>query len=141
MNTVEQPVRDTEIACNLDVFDAEQRARHSSNAETLLTGARAVVETAAGYAFRLPADAATLQQAAAFVAAERRCCPFFRFDLTVRGGEDAAWLELGGSAEVKAYMRQELLVRLRGARPDLVPGAMVEPDIGGDGAGCRDAPG
>lgn len=139
MNPVKGPARDTGIACDLNVLDAEQRTRHAANAESLLTGAQAIVETPAGYAFRLSADTATLELAAAFMAHERRCCPFFRFDLTVRSDEDGAWLELGGSAAVKAYMRRDLLTRLQAARPDLVPDPIVQPDItaAGDGASRR----
>lgn len=109
------------IACDLGVFDADERARHETNAQAVLTSADAVNETAHGYAFRLAADPVTLQRVGAFIAQESRCCPFFRFDLSIQPGAGEAWLEISGSTEVKAYMTSELLGQLQRSRPDLEP--------------------
>ncbi len=101
----------TPIACDLGVFDADERARHQGNAEAVLISAQAIVETASGYTFQLPGDVATLQGIGAFIARESRCCPFFRFDLTVRPGDEQAWLEISGSAALKGYLAAELLAQ------------------------------
>lgn len=57
-----------------------------------------------GYAFRLPSDDRWIARAARFMVTERRCCPFFRFELVVESNGGPTWLRLRGGSEVKEYV-------------------------------------
>jgi len=72
---------------------------------------REVRELPDGYAFRLPADAKLLSRAGEWISLERRCCPFFDFELRWASGEETPWLRLTGSPEVKAFLAETDLVR------------------------------
>jgi hypothetical protein len=95
-STAEQPA-DLPVVCNMLAIPADQRASHEARANELF--GRAVVEQRDlpdGYAFRL--DAADYELAAAFVANERRCCPFLRFQLDLAPAGGPIWLRMTGAA-------------------------------------------
>jgi hypothetical protein len=87
-------------------LDAAARARRQALAARLHAMTREVRERPNGYAFRYPADA--LLAAAEFVALERRCCPFFRFDLALEPDGGPLWLAVRGPAGAKAFLVAEL---------------------------------
>jgi hypothetical protein len=95
------------IACDMTALDAAQRERqqvlmkkfHASLEET-----RALSD---GYAFRLPADAATILSAAEFITIERLCCPFLTFALEVGPAGSPLWLRLSGRAGTKEFIEAE----------------------------------
>ena len=62
-------------------------------------------ELADGYAFRLPPS--WLERAARWIAYERKCCPFFAFQMEVAGDGDV-WLRLTGPEGVKPFIVAEL---------------------------------
>jgi hypothetical protein len=99
------------FACNMSALSAAERLQHHQLAERLL-GAAAPVELDDGYGFRL--QAAALADVAAFVALERRCCPFFSFTIdlaSATGAEDGPlWLRISGPPGVKPFIRAELAV-------------------------------
>jgi|SRR5215213_5921426 len=66
-----------------------------------------------GYAFRLPADTATILDIAEFITIERLCCPFLNFELEIGPAGSPAWLRLKGRAGVKEFIEAEF-----GARPN-----------------------
>jgi hypothetical protein len=91
---------DLPVACNMQAIPAAQRASHEARANDLF--GRAVVEQCElpdGYAFRI--DAADYELAAAFVANERRCCPFLHFQLDLTPGGGPIWLRMTGGAGAK----------------------------------------
>jgi hypothetical protein len=101
------------VACNPQALSAEDWAEHRATSLRLFGELReATEELEDGYAFRFPA--AVLPLAAAFVERERRCCPFFRFHLTVPPAAAAITLRITGSPEAKAVIRAELLDRADG---------------------------
>ena len=53
---------------------------------------------------RLRFDADHLQRIAAVVDAERQCCRFLRFDITVEPDFGAVWLALSGPAGTKEFL-------------------------------------
>ena len=90
------------LVCKLDALTPAERARSA----TLLGELRgAMVERAElgdGWAFRLR-DGTSLAGVAEWIALERRCCPFFRFQLDVDGDAGPVWLRLTG-AGVKEFL-------------------------------------
>ena len=59
-------------------------------------------ETAAGVRLRLPADA--LSAVLETVDAERKCCRFLRFDITVEPDGGPIWLELAGPPGTREFL-------------------------------------
>jgi hypothetical protein len=101
-------MRDMPVACNPQALSAESWAEHQAMTRQLFGALReATEELDDGYAFRFPADAFPL--VAAFVEHERRCCPFFTFQLTVPPAGAALTLRIAGSAEAKAVLAAGLL--------------------------------
>ncbi|MQA89413.1 MAG: hypothetical protein GEU90_04150 [Gemmatimonas sp.] len=83
-----------EYACDASAIPREQRESHLSLTKWL---SGAVVERrglAEGYTYRLPA--AALVNITAFVANERRCCPYLGFELEPARGEAFVWLRVTG---------------------------------------------
>jgi hypothetical protein len=72
---------DAAPACDLTALGTA-RSRHRRLLVELLSEALASGETRRGWRLELPATGRTLRMAAAWVALERRCCPFAGFRLT-----------------------------------------------------------
>lgn len=89
------------IACNLG--ERGRAAREREFAGDLAPGIREVVGLADGYALRFPGEGDWADRLLAFVAAERRCCPFFRFELDLAPGHGPVWLRVRGDGGAKAF--------------------------------------
>ncbi|MAS36773.1 MAG: hypothetical protein CL610_22400 [Anaerolineaceae bacterium] len=92
--------REPTLVCDLTAIPTEARAAHAAASDALFGAVLEKQELEHGYAFRLPADSTVLAQAATFIANERLCCPFFRFQLDVQPG-GMCWLTLTGPDGVK----------------------------------------
>jgi hypothetical protein len=93
------------FACNLGALTKSERAAHERISAALLSSVEERKELKNGYAFRLPAS--SLVPAAQWVANERKCCPFFAFQIEVAGSGDL-WLRLTGPEGVKPFIVAEL---------------------------------
>lgn len=101
--------RRSPIACNLS---ADEAATWNAEMSGLLTDVEEVHELDDGYAFRYEgADGreARLRMLAAFVEGERRCCPFFHFEIVLEAEGGPLWLRLRGRSGVKEYIASELV--------------------------------
>jgi hypothetical protein len=98
------------FACNISAMTGEERARWSALLEQLDTQKQEVRETTNGFAFRFPADSATILSVAEWITYERLCCPFFDFGLQIENKTDAFWLSLTGGEGVKDFIRSEFRV-------------------------------
>jgi hypothetical protein len=96
----------TVFACNRAALDAAAQSRRQELAAHLQTTTQEVQERPDGYAFRYPAD--SFFAAAEFVALERRCCPFFRFQLDLAPDGGPLWLSITGEEGVKDFLLAEL---------------------------------
>jgi hypothetical protein len=101
-----EPTTDDTIACLLS--EREAAARGDFLARELFPGVEAVEELTDGYAYRFPGDDAWTANVLAFVAAERRCCPFFTFEVVFTPHDGPLWLRLRGSDAIKAFVRDNL---------------------------------
>jgi len=72
-------------------------------------GLEEVRELPDGYALRFPGTDEWLRRLAEFVAAERRCCPFFAFTLQFEPDHGPIWLSLRGPEGVKEIVASEFL--------------------------------
>jgi hypothetical protein len=107
MTVLPQPTPEVSLACEMTAIPAEQRAAHEALTGQLFSEAvLEVQELGDGYRFRLAASDYHL--VTAFITNERLCCPFFRFTLDVAPRAGPLWLTIGGSEEVKAFLKMEL---------------------------------
>jgi hypothetical protein len=102
---------ESQIACNLNALDKEQRRRHQSLTEQLHAATQETRELPDGYSFRLPSDEATIQRTAEWITLERRCCPFIAFGIDVDREGGPLWLSLTGREGVKPFLKAELGVK------------------------------
>src|SRR5262245_56553802 len=89
------------IICRLE--PGALRSRRDSLLPGLLARADRVDEIDAGYRLRF-ADAAQLLSVASVIDAERHCCRFLEFRLTVEAGGGAMWLEVTGPTGAKEFL-------------------------------------
>ena len=94
---------DLPIACNLS--EAELEARKEDITESMFSLYEQVDELPDGYAFKFPGDDAWAARLLNFVLEERKCCPFFTFDLTFEPKIGAIWLHLRGREDIKTFVR------------------------------------
>jgi hypothetical protein len=93
------------FACNMTALTSVERARHQDLSRALLAAVQEKSELRHGYAFRLPPSA--LLTAAEWVSFERKCCPFFAFQIEQPKDEGPVWLRITGSEGVKAFIEEE----------------------------------
>jgi hypothetical protein len=101
-----EPTTDDTIACLLS--EREAAARGDFLARELFPGVQAIEELTDGYAYCFPGDDAWTTNVQDFVAAERRCCPFFTFEVVFTPHDGPLWLRLRGSDAIKAFVRNNL---------------------------------
>ena len=101
------------IACDLTAIDEDQRELHKTSSEELFTSIIEWLELFNGYAFRIPSETKMIEKAGSFIAHERQCCPFFKFNLEVTPDGGPVWLKLKGNQEVKKYIKQNVIPQLK----------------------------
>src|SRR6476469_8261128 len=96
------------IACNPSAIKAVERDTHVTLSKEIFSSAtiQDVKELPDGYGFRLPLQTAMILKAAQYITNERLCCSFFTFTLVVN---DALWLHLTGTPEVKDVIKTDIL--------------------------------
>lgn len=105
------------LACVPGAIPAGDRRAHFALAARLFREAArdrrelpgGLPDAAEGYAFRFDADA--FDDAARFVANERRCCPFLTFALDLAPAGGPLWLRLTGPVGTRAFLEAELPLR------------------------------
>jgi hypothetical protein len=97
--------------CRLDALTKEQRTRHLALWKALQASRQEVRELADGYAISFPGDAKHLLDVAEFVSRERRCCPFFTFEVEVASEDKPLWLRLKGGEGVKEFIKTEIGIK------------------------------
>jgi hypothetical protein len=90
------------VACTLSPETLE--TRKAGLLPGLAREADAREDTADGLRLRFASSATRLQRIAAVVDAERQCCRFLRFDLTVEPDGGPVWLALSGPAGTKEFL-------------------------------------
>jgi hypothetical protein len=95
------------FACNLKAFTPDQRARHHQLIVRVTSAVTEVQELKDGYSLRVNTAQAPLVDVAEWVDLERRCCPFFDFQMDVHGEDGSLWLSLKGRDGVKDFIRAD----------------------------------
>ena len=92
---------ETPIACTLTGAGLAERG---DEVASLFATVEAVRELADGYAFRFPGNDTAATALLEFTLAERRCCPFFTFEMDFEPHAGPIWINLRGSAAVKEFV-------------------------------------
>jgi hypothetical protein len=90
------------IACSLNEVGLARRLE--SLRSDLFAAAEERQELKHGYTFRFPGAGDWGAKIADFVATERQCCTFFRFELTFEPNLGPIWLKLTGPDGVKEFI-------------------------------------
>ena len=98
---------ETPFYCNLNALSKAERDRHKQLTLKLAGAKVETKELADGYAFRLQEGMVSLSDLAEWTAYERRCCPFFDFEIELQRESGPLWLKLRGREGVKQFMRSE----------------------------------
>jgi|SRR5579863_73021 len=94
--------------CDQGALTPAERKRHFDVLGPALVAKRtAVRELPNGYEIQFPSDAQTYQQAAEWVDAERRCCPFFDISLRVTPEGGPIWLHFSGRPGTKQFIEAD----------------------------------
>jgi hypothetical protein len=93
---------DIPIACTLS--EPELRERETTVLKSFGAQIRHVEALPDGYSIEVAANEKGLAAAVALIQAERLCCPFLRFDLTVEAGRGPVRLALTGAPGVKEFL-------------------------------------
>jgi hypothetical protein len=96
------------LACNLNGLSEVERRESRDLLERIGTAVVRVDELSAGYALRIDEARLPLAALSRWVDLERRCCPFFHFDVEVMPNGAGTWLRLTGAAGVKEFIQSEL---------------------------------
>jgi hypothetical protein len=97
----------TPFACNLKAFTPDQRVRWRQLIERVTSAVTEARELKDGYALRVNTGQSPLIEVAEWVELERRCCPFFDFQMDVHGEDGSLWLSLKGRDGVKNFIRAD----------------------------------
>ena len=89
---------ETPIACNLT---GAERVKRGEEVHSLFQEVEQVRELDDGYAFRFPGGDTWAARLLEFTLTERRCCPFFTFELVFEPNAGPIWVHLRGSAAIK----------------------------------------
>ncbi len=96
------------FACNLRSFQPAQRERWRILLDRVYAAAGERREITDGYTFRIDTAQIPIGEIAEWIDLERRCCPFFDFELAVHGEDGAVWLSLRGREGVKQFIEMDM---------------------------------
>ena len=98
----------TPFACNLKVFQPDERRQHIKLTHQIMAAIVAHHELPQGYSFQLDPTRVSLLEVAEWAGRERKCCPFFDFQLALDGpGEGRVTLTLTGRPGIKQFILEE----------------------------------
>ena len=93
------------IACAMAALSPAERDRYDGLRRRVLGAVREVKDTTIGFLVRVD-DSASAPEIAEWMALEHRCCPFLTLQLVFKD-DGTAWIDIGGSAAIKDFLRDE----------------------------------
>jgi len=109
------------LACNLRAFSTAERTDWRKRLDQVLRSVSAVHDLSEGYSFQIDPHRTSFLDVAQWIDLERKCCPFFVFELALDGGAGTIQLNLRGREGVKQFIAsdfQSLFSRLARQSPD-----------------------
>jgi hypothetical protein len=107
-NAITSVHADTPIACDLTVFSYSERIKHLVLAKSLLGKARQVIEHKDGFTFVFQQSSHLETKITDWVSKEKRCCPFFSFELSRANTPPSLSLCISGPNGAKEILRPGL---------------------------------
>ena len=101
----------TGFYCNTKALNKAERERYNQLTTRLAQARIETKELPDGYAFRLESEEVALSDVAEWISAERKCCPFFSFEIELQRDSGPLWLKLKGAEGIKAFIRAEFGIR------------------------------
>jgi hypothetical protein len=92
-------------SCNMGALSEQELADYQELAMTLRSSVQEIKELKNGFAFKLPADAVV--STSQWIVYERKCCPFFDFELEIAKDSGPVWLRVSGDKGIKDFIRTE----------------------------------
>jgi|SRR5579871_1433474 len=111
--------KDSPFACNLKAFQPGERARWNKLIHDVTSSVTTARELSDGYALQIDRDRVSIVSVAEWIDLERKCCPFFEFQLDQNAENGSLWLTLKGRPGVKEFIRMDFTLlqsKLTGAR-------------------------
>jgi hypothetical protein len=96
---------DKPIACDITVFSNSERTQYIAVAKSLFEHARQIIEHEDGFTFVFEQSPLLEMQIAKWVSKEKRCCPFFSFDLSRAEQPPSLKLRIVGPNRAKDILR------------------------------------
>ena len=96
------------FSCNLRALTAVERQRHARLSEKLVAAVVTRRETERGFTFDLDRSNFTLAELEEWTELERRCCPFFDFQISLMRDGGPFSLTLEGAEGVKGVIAAEI---------------------------------
>ena len=95
------------IACLLP--NHEQAKRREEIANDIFKRVEEIQELRDGFSFRYPGTDEWISKILKFIMFERKCCPFFTFELLFASNTGPIYLHIRGSKDVKEFIKKGLL--------------------------------
>lgn len=99
--------RQSGFYCNLKALNPAEREQLRQLTERFKAARVETTELESGYAFRFDAAKISINDLAAWISWEQKCCPFFDFEIELQRDGGPLWLKLRGRGGVKEFMRHE----------------------------------
>lgn len=96
--------------CNTKALNKVERERYNQLTDKFRQARIETKELSDGYAFRLNSETVSVAELAEWISAERKCCPFFSFEIELQRNNGPLWLKLRGADGVKAFIRAEFKI-------------------------------
>ena len=96
---------DRPIACNMIALSSDERRRYDVLRASVVGAVEHVDETPTGFCLRV-GRSVPFADVAEWIEMEHRCCAFL--DMTIALHSDGSvWIEIGGSAAIKRFLKEE----------------------------------
>jgi hypothetical protein len=102
------PAGQSIFACNLKAFQPEERKIHDRLTAQLRSAAVTRRELPDGYSFQMDPKKVSIAQVAEWAVLERKCCPFFDYQLNLHSEENTLSFTLKGREGVKKFIEMEV---------------------------------
>jgi len=102
---------ESELTCNINGIPPRERARYGRLVEALRHAIQERRELPDGSAFQMDTKQIDTGQLVEWIELERRCCPFFRFEVLWDRKNGPVWLHLTGPEGVKDFILGEFGLR------------------------------
>jgi hypothetical protein len=102
---VDSPSESRAIACDMSALSPSERRRYDDLRSRITGSVTQTISTKSSVRLRLD-PSVPLPDITEWITMEHRCCPFLNVTMAVQA-DDTLWVELGGSAVIKAFVQAE----------------------------------